>query len=113
MSFEELYSELKSRLSILDLVSQYLKLKRVGKNYVGLCPFHSERTPSFTVSPDKGIFKCFGCGVAGDVITFYMKIKGLDFKQAILDLAERCGISSRRKPFCRKKKRKNFSRAKL
>jgi len=62
MSFEELYSELKSRLNILDLVSQYVKLKRVGKNYVGLCPFHSERTPSFTVSPIKEFLNALGVG---------------------------------------------------
>ncbi len=109
MSFEELYSEIKSRLNILDLVSQYVKLKRVGKNYVGLCPFHSERTPSFTVSPDKGIFKCFGCGTSGDVISFYMKIKGLDFKQAILDLAERCGVSVDEGLFTQKRKEKNLA----
>jgi DNA primase len=109
MPFEELYSELKSRLNILDLVSQYVKLKRVGKNYVGHCPFHSERTPSFTVSHDKGIFKCFGCGAAGDVITFYMKIKGLDFKQAILDLAERCGISVDESLFAQKRKEKTLA----
>jgi len=109
MPFEELYSEIKSRINILDLISQYVKLKRVGKNYVGLCPFHSERTPSFTVSPDKGIFKCFGCGASGDVISFYMKIKGLDFKQAILELAERCGISVDESLLAQKRKEKNLA----
>jgi len=109
MSFEELFSEIKARLNILDLVSQYVKLKRVGKNYVGLCPFHSERTPSFTVSPDKGIFKCFGCGVAGDVVFFYMKIKGVDFKAAIFELAERCGVPVDEKLFVAKKKEKDLS----
>jgi len=92
MSFEELFEQVKEHYDIVEVVSSYVKLKKVGRNYVGLCPFHSEKTPSFTVSPEKQIFKCFGCGAGGDVITFYMKIKGLSFKEALLELAEKAGI---------------------
>ncbi|NPA40205.1 MAG: DNA primase [Thermodesulfobacteria bacterium] len=87
-----LFEEVKEAYDIVEVVSNYVKLKKVGRNYVGLCPFHSEKTPSFVVSPEKQIFKCFGCGVAGDVITFYMKIKGISFKEALYELAEQAGI---------------------
>lgn len=91
-STDTLFEEVKSYYDIVSFVSQFVKLKKVGRNYVGLCPFHSEKTPSFTVSPEKQIFKCFGCGASGDVITFYMKFKGLDFRSALLELAEKAGI---------------------
>ena len=74
------------RPSILDVVSQYVPLRRTGKEYTGLCPFHSENTPSFTVNEDKGVFHCFGCGEGGDVIRFVEKIKNVDFKEAIAHL---------------------------
>ncbi len=92
MPENNLFEEVKEAYDIVEVVANYVKLKKVGRNYVGLCPFHSEKTPSFVVSPEKQIFKCFGCGVAGDVVTFYMKIKGLSFKEALLELAEQAGI---------------------
>jgi len=104
----DLFEEVKSRLDIVSFISQFVKLKKVGRNYVGLCPFHSERTPSFTVSPEKQIFKCFGCGVSGDVITFYMKYKGLEFKEALLELAERVGIKIDKRYFTEKKVEKDL-----
>lgn len=118
MSFEDLFEEIKRQYDILNLVSQYVKLKRVGKNYVGLCPFHAEKTPSFTVNPEKQIFKCFGCGASGDVISFYMKIKGLDFRSALLELAERAGLEIKTLPFKEKKRERelvelNFKVAKI
>lgn len=118
MSFEDLFEEIKRQYDLVNLVSQYVKLKRVGKNYVGLCPFHGEKTPSFTVNPEKQIFKCFGCGASGDVVSFYMKIKGLDFRSALLELAERAGLEIKPLPFKEKKKEKdlvelNFKIAKI
>jgi DNA primase len=77
---------------IVDVVGEYVALKRSGKNFTGLCPFHHEKTPSFNVSPDRQIFKCFGCGVGGDVIKFVQNILKVDFWQAIEFLAQRAGI---------------------
>ena len=84
--------ELKSRCSITDVVSGYVNLKRRGRNLVGLCPFHSEKTPSFNLYPENGSFYCFGCGVGGDVITFIMKIENLDYIEAVKFLAQRAGL---------------------
>ncbi|MBI3811218.1 MAG: DNA primase [Nitrospirae bacterium] len=77
---------------ILEWVSRYVSLKKTGQNWVGLCPFHTEKTPSFTVSPGKQVYHCFGCGEGGDVIGFLMKIDGAAFPQAVKLLAERLGI---------------------
>ncbi len=84
--------EIRSRLDIVDVVGEYLSLKRVGRNYVALCPFHAEKTPSFTVSPDKQIFYCFGCGKGGDVIKFVMLMEDLSYFEAVRLLANRLGI---------------------
>lgn len=84
---------IKEETNIVDLVSQYVQLKQAGRNYQGLCPFHSEKTPSFYVSEDKKIFKCFGCGESGDAISFLMKIEGCDFTNAVKILARRLGIT--------------------
>ncbi|MBQ2688310.1 MAG: DNA primase [Clostridia bacterium] len=86
-------SELKMRCDITDIVSSYVNLKRRGRNMVGLCPFHSEKTPSFNIYPENGSFFCFGCGVGGDVITFIMKIENLDYIEAVKFLAMRAGLS--------------------
>lgn len=85
--------EIKSRLSIEDLVKDYVTLKRSGRNLKGLCPFHQEKTPSFMVSPDKGIAYCFGCHQGGDIFKFYMTVEKVDFGEAIHDLADRVGLS--------------------
>ncbi len=84
--------ELKSRCDISDVVSGYVNLKRRGRNLVGLCPFHSEKTPSFNIYPENGSFYCFGCGTGGDVITFVMKIENLDYIEAVRFLAQRAGM---------------------
>ncbi|MFI3206390.1 MAG: DNA primase [Clostridia bacterium] len=84
--------ELKSRISIEEVVSSYVNLKRRGKNMLGLCPFHNEKTPSFNVSPENGYFHCFGCGAGGDIITFVMKIENLDYLEAVRFLADRAGL---------------------
>ena len=83
---EELIDEIKNSNDIVDVISQYVILKRSGRNFFGLCPFHKEKSPSFSVSPDKQIFHCFGCGVGGNVITFISKIEGLGFKEAVENL---------------------------
>ena len=90
---DELVDEIRNSNDIVDVISQYVVLKRSGRNFFGLCPFHREKSPSFSVSPDKQIFHCFGCGVGGDVIHFVSKIENLDYKQAIEALAEKSGIS--------------------
>lgn len=90
---EELIEEIRSKNDILDVVSQYVTLKRSGRNYMGLCPFHREDSPSFSVSPERQIFHCFGCGVGGNSINFISKIENLSFKETIEFLAERSGIA--------------------
>lgn len=89
---DELIEEIRSSNDIVDTISQYVQLKRKGRNFFGLCPFHKEKSPSFSVSPDKQIFHCFGCGVGGNVIHFISKIENLDFKDTIEYLADRAGI---------------------
>jgi DNA primase len=88
----EFIDELRTRYDIVELISQYVQLKKTGRNYFGLCPFHAEKTPSFSVSQDKQIFHCFGCGEGGNVYSFLMKIEGLTFPEAVRQLAERAGI---------------------
>ncbi|WP_131924134.1 DNA primase [Hazenella coriacea] len=89
---EEVIDRVRKHFDIVDIVQSYVQLKKSGRNYFGLCPFHSERTPSFSVSPDKQIFHCFGCGVGGDTIKFMMEIEQLTFVEAVQYLAERAGI---------------------
>ena len=78
--------QIKDKLSIVDVVSGYIKLERSGSSMRARCPFHAERTPSFHVSPDRGTYHCFGCGVGGDVFTFVEAIEGLDFKKAVFGI---------------------------
>ena len=89
---DELIEEIRTSNDIVDVISQYVILKRSGRNFFGLCPFHKEKSPSFSVSPDKQIFHCFGCGVGGNVIHFVSKIENLDFKDTIEMLANRANI---------------------
>lgn len=93
MAFPESFlQELKMRSDINEIVSSYVSLKRRGRNMVGLCPFHGEKTPSFNVYSENGSFYCFGCGAGGDVITFIMKIENLDYVEAVKFLAQRAGM---------------------
>ena len=89
---DEIIEEVRQTNDIVDIISQYVHLKRSGRNYFGLCPFHNEKSPSFSVSPDKQIFHCFGCGVGGNVFTFLTKIEGINFVEAVQTLAERSNI---------------------
>src|SRR3989344_8101528 len=83
---------IKSKINIVDLISEYLPLKKAGVNFKASCPFHNEKTPSFVVSPERQIFKCFGCSKSGDVFTFLMEKEGMDFKEALEMLAKKAGI---------------------
>src|SRR5690606_16276864 len=89
---EQLISDVKENNDIVAVVSEYVNLKQRGRSFTGLCPFHSEKTPSFTVSREKQLCHCFGCGAGGDVITFIMRIENLTFGAALRFLAERAGI---------------------
>lgn len=89
---DEIIEEVRQNNDVVDIISQYVHLTRKGRNYFGLCPFHNEKSPSFSVSPDRQIFHCFGCGVGGNVYTFLMKIEGINFKEALEQLAERANI---------------------
>jgi len=88
----EIIEKVRERADIVEVISSYIPLKPAGKNYRALCPFHKEKTPSFTVSPEKGLFHCFGCGVGGNVFTFLMRYEGISFYEAVKSLAERYGI---------------------
>ncbi|EHL73725.1 DNA primase [Bacillus smithii] len=89
---EETLDRIKHSVNIVDVIHDYVQLSKQGKNYFGLCPFHGEKTPSFSVSPDKQIYHCFGCGAGGNVFTFLMEIENISFQEAAVQLAERAGI---------------------
>ena len=89
---DELLDEIKSKNDIVDIISEYVNLKRAGRSFFGLCPFHKEKSPSFAVSPDKQIFHCFGCNVGGDVFHFISKVENISFREAIELLANRANI---------------------
>jgi DNA primase len=95
---EEKIEEVKNAADIVDIISDYVLLKKTGQNYSGLCPFHSEKTPSFTVSPSKQIFHCFGCNTGGNVFTVLMKHDGLSFPEAVRELAKRFSVTLPEKP---------------
>lgn len=91
-TIEELVAQIKDRLDIVDVVSEQVILKKNGGHYWGLCPFHKEKTPSFSVNPQLGIYKCFGCGAGGDALSFIMNTKGIEFIDLIKDLAAKFGL---------------------
>lgn len=90
---EDLVEEIRQRSDIVDIISSYVKLQKKGNNHLGLCPFHSEKTPSFSVSPQKQMYHCFGCGVGGNVVTFIMEYENYSFIEALKFLADRAGIT--------------------
>jgi DNA primase catalytic core len=92
ISFTQAAEQVKAQLDVLEIIQRYVPLKKRGRNYLGLCPFHQERTPSFNVSADKGLFKCFGCGVSGDALTFLMKMHNQSYGELIREQAEEMGL---------------------
>jgi DNA primase len=90
---DETLQTIRDRTSLVEVVSSYVQLKRSGRNYLGLCPFHPEKTPSFTVNEERGLFHCFGCGAGGTVFTFLMRIERIEFPEAVEQLAKRAGIA--------------------
>ena len=89
---EETINEIRQRTDIVDLISEYVQLNKQGRNYLGLCPFHQEKSPSFSVSTDKQVYHCFGCGAGGNVFSFLMEIGGLSFQEATIKLADKANI---------------------
>ncbi|MGD8744304.1 MAG: DNA primase [Candidatus Woesebacteria bacterium] len=100
--------EVKSKVDIVSVVGDYVDLKKAGRNYKALCPFHSEKTPSFMVSPELQIYKCFGCGASGDVISFLQEYEGMDFYEALKHLAERAGVKLKPTSYRGKSEKEKF-----
>jgi DNA primase len=92
MPTDSTLEEIKNRIDVVDLISEYVHLKQAGQNWKGLCPFHSEKTPSFTVSPSKQIYHCFGCGSGGDIFSFLVKYENVSFPEAVSILAKKAGV---------------------
>lgn len=89
---EEVIEEVRMKNDIVDVISGYVKLQKKGSNYFGLCPFHNEKSPSFSVSPAKQMYYCFGCGAGGNVLTFIMEYENYSFSEALKVLADRSGV---------------------
>jgi DNA primase len=109
----EKIEEVKRRADIVDLVSEYVTLKKGGRNFLGLCPFHKEKTPSFTVSREKQIFYCFGCGEGGNVLTFLMKMNNMSFPEAVRFLAGKTGVVIPERIFTREEKESSRTREEI
>jgi len=103
---DEKVREVRERAPILEVISDYMSLRKSGANYQGLCPFHGEKSPSFNVNPARGIFHCFGCGAGGNVVTFVMRMEGMNFPTAVKFLAKRVGVDIPERPLTRDEKRK-------
>ncbi|MBP3470349.1 MAG: DNA primase, partial [Lachnospiraceae bacterium] len=110
---EEVVEEIRQKNDIVDVISGYVRLKRQGNNYFGLCPFHSEKSPSFSVSPGKQMYHCFGCGVGGSVITFVMEYENFTFPEAVRFLAERVNVQLPEMEYTEEMKKKEGRRARL
>ena len=90
---DEIIEEVRSRTDIVDVISRYVNLQKKGSQYFGLCPFHNEKTGSFSVSPQKQMYYCFGCGAGGNVFSFLMAYENMTFKEAVEELAPKCGVT--------------------
>lgn len=110
---DEIIEEVRSRNDIVDVISQYVRLNRKGSTYFGLCPFHNEKTGSFSVSPNKQMYYCFGCGAGGNVFTFLMQYENFTFGEAMEALAERSGVELPKQEFSAEQRREADKRARL
>ena len=110
---EELIEEVRQKNDIVDVISGYVGLQKKGSNYVCCCPFHSEKTPSFSVSRSRQIYKCFGCGEAGNVVTFVMKYENCTFQEAMKILADKAGVELPQAEYSEEARRRESRRAKL
>lgn len=103
---EDIVEEVRMKNDIVDVISGYVKLQKKGSSYFGLCPFHSEKSPSFSVSRDKQMYYCFGCGAGGNVFTFIMEYENYSFVEALKMLAERAGVELPEMEYSKEAKRK-------
>ena len=110
---EELVEEVRMKNDIVDVISGYVKLQKKGASYFGLCPFHNEKSPSFSVSPGKQMYYCFGCGAGGNVFTFLQQYENYSFPEAIQDLAQRAGVNLPEIEYSEEVKKKENHRAQL
>ena len=110
---DELIEEVRMRSDIVDVISGYVKIQKKGSNYFGLCPFHNEKSPSFSVSPSKQMFYCFGCGAGGNVFTFVMQYENYSFQEAVKLLAQRAGVDLPEVEYTEEVKKRESQRARL
>lgn len=110
---DELVEEIRSKNDIVSVIGSYIRLQKKGSNHMGLCPFHNEKTPSFSVSPTKQMYHCFGCGVGGNVFTFIMEYENFTFVEALKFLAERAGVALPEREYSEEAKRQSDMRARL
>ena len=110
---DDIIEEVRMKNDIVDVVSQYVKLNRRGNTYFGLCPFHNEKTPSFSVTPSKQMYYCFGCGAGGNVYNFVMEYENYTFGEALQHLADRAGVQLPKIEYSREAKEKAEKRATL
>ena len=110
---DDIIEEVRMKNDIVDVVSQYVKLNRRGNTYFGLCPFHNEKTPSFSVTPSKQMYYCFGCGAGGNVYNFVMEYENYTFGEALQHLADRAGVQLPKIEYSREAKEKAEKRAAL
>ena len=110
---DELVEEVRSRNDIVDVVGGYVRLQKKGNTYFGLCPFHNEKTGSFSVSPNKQMYYCFGCGAGGNVFTFLMQYENFTFKEAMETLADKAGIELPKQEMTQAQKREADRRGRL
>ena len=110
---DEIVEEVRVRNDIIDVIGSYVHLQKRGSNHMGLCPFHNERTPSFSVSSDKQLYHCFGCGVGGNVFTFIMEYENYSFIEALKQLSERVGVNLPEEEQTPEQKRRRSERARV
>ena len=110
---EELIEEIRMKNDIVSVISGYVRMQKKGSSYFGLCPFHNEKSPSFSVSPTKQMYYCFGCGAGGNVITFVMEYENATFQEAVKMLADRAGINLPEMEYTEETRQRESKRAKL